>query len=216
MGVPFVCRGRQGVSGRDRAVAGWRMGPVAGALAAALVPAATTAQDGPVAPLPPASESALHPRSAFVQGAASERSSALTVGFTWALPQRLDWLGSHWRPHLEASAARWTPRDRSPGDPSHFTRIGLTPALRYSPQEGTSRWFLEAGVGLNLIGPVYRVGDKRFGSAFNFGDHVAIGWIPDSGRRQEVILRLQHFSNAGLRPPNPGENFLQLRWAWRF
>lgn len=202
--------------GIARSGIGWWMALAAGALAAVLVPATLRAQEGPVAPLPPASESAFHPRSAFVQGAASERSSALTVGFTWALPQRLGWLGSHWRAHLEASAARWTPRDRSPGDPSHFTRVGLTPALRYSPQEGASRWFLEAGVGLNLIGPVYRVGDKRFGSAFNFGDHVAIGWIPDSGRRHEVILRLQHFSNAGLRPPNPGENFLQLRWASRF
>lgn len=167
-------------------------------------------------PRDPEAADAFHPRSVFVQAAQGERSAAATLGLTWACPEHLDALGSHWRPHLEASVARWSPRGRFPEDPVHFTRIGLTPALRYTPQDGRSPWFVEFGVGLNLIGPVYRVRDKRFGSAFNFGDHLAIGWVPDAARRQEWILRVQHFSNAGLRAPNPGENFLQLRWAWRF
>jgi Lipid A 3-O-deacylase (PagL) len=32
----------------------------------------------------------------------------------------------------------------------------------------------------------------------------------------ELALRLQHFSNGGIRRPNPGETFLQLRYAWRY
>jgi len=44
------------------------------------------------------------------------------------------------------------------------------------------------------------------GVGFNFGEQ----------RQQEVALRLQHFSNAGLHNPNPGENFLEVRYAWRF
>lgn len=31
-----------------------------------------------------------------------------------------------------------------------------------------------------------------------------------------AALRLQHFSNASIRHPNPGENFVQLRYARRF
>ncbi len=31
------------------------------------------------------------------------------------------------------------------------------------------------------------------------------------GRPWEWLLRLQHFSNAGIEHPNPGENSVQLR-----
>jgi hypothetical protein len=31
-----------------------------------------------------------------------------------------------------------------------------------------------------------------------------------------VGLRLSHVSNAGIKEPNPGENFLQLRYARSF
>jgi len=31
-----------------------------------------------------------------------------------------------------------------------------------------------------------------------------------------VALRIQHFSNAGLSEPNPGANFVQLRYAYTF
>ena len=36
------------------------------------------------------------------------------------------------------------------------------------------------------------------------------------GYRHELALRLQHFSNAGIKHPNPGENFVQLRYAQGF
>ena len=32
----------------------------------------------------------------------------------------------------------------------------------------------------------------------------------------EVVLRAAHYSNAGVRHPNPGENFLQLQYLRRF
>jgi lipid A 3-O-deacylase len=37
------------------------------------------------------------------------------------------------------------------------------------------------------------------------------------GRREaaDLSLRLQHVSNAGIKEPNPGENFVQLRYARR-
>ena len=38
------------------------------------------------------------------------------------------------------------------------------------------------------------------------------------GARQEheLVLRVEHFSNAGIKHPNPGENFAQLRYTYRF
>ena len=32
----------------------------------------------------------------------------------------------------------------------------------------------------------------------------------------EISLRFEHHSNAAIKQPNPGENFLQLRYARRF
>ena len=32
----------------------------------------------------------------------------------------------------------------------------------------------------------------------------------------ELALRVQHYSNAGIRHPNPGENFVQLRGSFAF
>jgi hypothetical protein len=55
-----------------------------------------------------------------------------------------------------------------------------------------------------------RTREKRFSTAFNFGDHIGIGYRTGRG---EWSLRLQHFSNAGIDTPNPGEDFVQLRWS---
>ena len=32
----------------------------------------------------------------------------------------------------------------------------------------------------------------------------------------EIVLRAEHFSNAGIKPPNPGQNFLELRYVHHF
>jgi hypothetical protein len=40
---------------------------------------------------------------------------------------------------------------------------------------------------------------------------IAAATVLPAGHRLEVALRVEHFSNAGISHPNPGENFLQLR-----
>jgi lipid A 3-O-deacylase len=35
-------------------------------------------------------------------------------------------------------------------------------------------------------------------------------------RQHELQLRLEHVSNAGIKEPNPGANFVQLRYALHF
>ena len=72
------------------------------------------------------------------------------------------------------------------------------------------------GIGANYISPIYRTESKRFSTAFNFGDHAAVGRILGDHRQASVALRLQHFSNGGIDEPNPGENFTQLRYSYQF
>lgn len=45
---------------------------------------------------------------------------------------------------------------------------------------------------------------------------LGLGVSLGAQRRHELLLRLQHVSNAGLKQPNPGLNFLQLRYALHF
>ena len=40
------------------------------------------------------------------------------------------------------------------------------------------------------------------------------GWTLGDRKDQEIALRVQHFSNAGIKHPNPGEYFVQLRYSW--
>jgi len=35
-------------------------------------------------------------------------------------------------------------------------------------------------------------------------------------RRQEVMLRVQHLSNASIKSPNPGINYVQLRSGYHW
>jgi hypothetical protein len=94
--------------------------------------------------------------------------------------------------------------------------VGLTPVIRLQPAGRPSRWFAEIGVGANYIVPLYRTGHKQFSTKFNFGDHFGVGRQFGERRQHEFMVRAQHFSNAGIEHPNPGENFVQLRYSRRF
>ncbi len=48
------------------------------------------------------------------------------------------------------------------------------------------------------------------------GDHVGVGYAFGAARNDEIALRAEHFSNAGIKHPNPGQNFLELRYTHYF
>jgi hypothetical protein len=156
------------------------------------------------------------PDSFFAQvGAAEKATSAYTVGATW------NW---NWSRQLriglvtgytEATVGRWETEDPGAGS-NWFTQAGVTPVLRLFPPLGDHRWFAEIGIGANYISPIYRTEGKRFSTEFNFGDHAAFGRILGDRGQASVALRIQHFSNAGIDAPNPGENFAQLRYSHQF
>lgn len=137
-----------------------------------------------------------------------------TVGATW------DW---HWQRetargtftgYTEVAVGRW--RTTGTEDDRGYTRFGVTPVLRVYPRSIGGGWFGEIGIGANVISPMYRNGGDRFSTTFNFGDHLAVGRRFGVDGQQELAVRFEHFSNAGIRHPNPGQNLLQLRYAYRF
>ena len=155
-------------------------------------------------------------RQAFVQAGVAEDAQALVVGLTQPWSWQRDFAAGRASGYWEASFGRWSSElDDGQRSSAWVTQLGVTPVLRWQPRTWGERGFVEAGIGANLLLPIYRSRDKRFSTAFNFGNHIAIGWRLGAQRRHEIALRVQHFSNAGIRHPNPGEDFVQLRWAWR-
>jgi hypothetical protein len=157
-----------------------------------------------------ATSAALAPDAYFAQVGRARETSTVTLGLQW------DWHRT-WRPsesslvsaYGELSMGHW--RADQGGGRAIVTQIGFTPAFRYWPSGSRSGWFFEGAVGVNVLTPVYRTRHKRFSTAFNFGDHVALGYRMPGASGWEWSLRLQHFSNAGIEHPNPGEDFVQLR-----
>jgi hypothetical protein len=178
------------------------------ALAATLVDARAATQSG--------TKPAWAPDKWFVQAGVAEGTRMGAVGAMWQAPWLRDYEWGNVTGYFELSLGRWVSHlDDGTRSSAWVTQVGITPVLRWQPFR-SSRWFTEAGIGVNLLDPIYRSSDKRFSTAFNFGDHVGIGVQFGEARAQELTLRLQHFSNAGIKDPNPGENFVQLRYSSRF
>lgn len=149
----------------------------------------------------------------FLQLGGNAGAVSATVGAGWALGWQRE---TRWGPldsRLEFSMGRWR-SDGTPGEPRHRTsQLGLMPLLRLRPPGWWPGWGIEAGIGVDLLNPAYQRAHKRFSTRYNFGEQL--GLVYQAGAAHELSLRLQHDSNAGLRKPNPGENFLQLRYAYR-
>lgn len=156
------------------------------------------------------------PSAVFVQAGSAAHTHEVTLGLMW------DWSGRWPLAHGEvsgywdASVSRWSYPSADGRRAAWLAQIGATPVLRWRANEGLSPWFAEVGIGATFTTNVYETSSKRFSTRFNFGDHLAIGRNFGPGREHELALRLEHFSNAGIKHPNPGENFLQLRYVRRF
>ncbi|MGH8150310.1 MAG: acyloxyacyl hydrolase [Steroidobacteraceae bacterium] len=153
----------------------------------------------------------LAPASVFVQERMGDQKTQATVmGVTWMLPLNCEFRFRRLGAYAEVAIGRWHTDGRN-GATSRPTQISAIPNLRFYPSNASTR-FTEIGVGPSYIGPLFRTGHKRISTEFNFDDRIANG--PDFGH-SEVSLRADHFSNAGIGHPNPGEDFAQLRYAYR-
>lgn len=108
----------------------------------------------------------------------------------------------------EIGVSYWTADgSRSPSQAWQFSAI---PMFRWWT---TERFYIEAGIGVTALTRT-RFADKNIGSAFQFGDHIGAGFLLT--RHDRIGLRLSHFSNAGIKRPNPGLDTLQLTYTYQF
>ncbi len=164
----------------------------------------------------PAAAEGLRPSGYFVQGGVAEgRTWNASVGLTWPWAWKARLLGTEIGGVTEAYIAHWDTPSAS-GGRRGFTQVGVVPLLRMRFDQGRSPWFAEAGVGVSAMDHHFVTTSKQFTTSFNFVDVVGVGRSFGQARGQEIGLRLQHVSNAGIRVPNPGQNFVQLRYAAAF
>jgi lipid A 3-O-deacylase len=136
-----------------------------------------------------------------------------TIGLRWPMQSSFwdgrvtgawDVYASHWKTNAQAGL------DQS------YAEIGLVPMFRYRFDGGQSPWFVEAGIGVSYLDKTYYTPTGHFSTQWNFSDHLGVGLSFGQQRHQSVGLYVKHVSNAGLRQPNPGESFVQLRYIYGF
>ncbi|MDF1482847.1 acyloxyacyl hydrolase [Extensimonas sp. H3M7-6] len=156
-------------------------------------------------------------RSIYVEagGSLDNNGSASTAVLGLSLPmQQKLWggrIGMAWNFYLGG----WD-GDAREGQRKYYAQIGVVPMFRYHFNDGSSPWFVEGGIGASYMHKTYQVGDKRFGTRWNFSDHLGVGRVFGDQHEQELGLYVKHVSNAGFKKPNPGETFLELRYAHAF
>ncbi|QYF95468.1 acyloxyacyl hydrolase [Massilia sp. PAMC28688] len=161
------------------------------------------------------------PAIAAVEHAALEAGSGTRVQMVRASVQvpwgRPMWQsnGTHIAAHWDFSIAQWrgTAYRNVPGDNQHITDIGVTPTFRFQ-RDSARGWYGEGAIGYHLLSALYDNDGSRLSTAFQFGDHLGVGYVFNNG--WDASLKVQHFSNGGIKRPNSGANFLVLRVARPF
>ena len=162
----------------------------------------------------PAAAEGWRPAGYYVQVGIGDMSTwDASVGLTWPWAWKGSLLGIQVGGVTEAYGAHWDAPGADDGRRG-FIQVGLVPVFRLRFAQGSSPWFAEAGVGISMMNRHFETPEKHFTTAFNFVDVLGIG--RSFGNGQEIGVRAQHVSNAGIRSPNPGQNFLQLRYAAAF
>jgi hypothetical protein len=138
-------------------------------------------------------------------GAAFRGFGELASGGAWRLSH-------HWKLGLSAWNSKRT----------GFRHDELWTAWTYNvlrvemPSAGPVVPFAELGLGAHLLSKT-RIHARRFSTAFQFGEQVALGVRFGPGHAYSVAARLAHVSNASIKSPNDGVTFtgVAFNFDWR-
>jgi len=122
--------------------------------------------------------------------------------------------GRHLSGYWEANLGLWrlNAYDNVRGRNKNIGTIGLTPVFRYQ-NDNKLGLYAEIGIGINLFSSLYKNEDKVLSTAFQFGDHLGVGYTT---AKWDFGLKYQHYSNASIKSPNAGANWLIAKAAYRF
>ncbi|HYC45954.1 MAG TPA: acyloxyacyl hydrolase [Burkholderiales bacterium] len=137
------------------------------------------------------------------------------IGVQWELKKPLlqfqNWqLGTY----FDLAVGYWHQSDVNPGRNEDILDLGFTPVLRL---QGNGRVgpYAEVGLGAHLLSHT-TIGETRMSTAFQFGNHVGLGYRFGARSHYDLSYRFQHLSNASIKRPNGGINFHQVRLQYWF
>ena len=137
----------------------------------------------------------------------------LSVQWDWnkRLLQFSGWhLGGYW----DLAAGYWNRGSVRADQHKDLYDLGFTPVFRLQP-DGIAGPYVEAAIGFHLLSRT-SIGDKNMSTNFQFGDHVGLGYRFGTKQSYDFSYRFQHLSNGGIKNPNPGINFHQIRLQYHF
>lgn len=123
--------------------------------------------------------------------------------------------GNHVAMYWEFNVAQWRANywKSVPGAKKNFWDIGATPVLRWQ-RDSRKGLYGEFGIGYHYLTAYYDNDGNKMSTRFEFGDHIGAGYVFDNG--MDLSLKIQHFSNAGIKKPNTGANFIVAKVAMPF
>ncbi|GGC80240.1 acyloxyacyl hydrolase [Undibacterium terreum] len=129
--------------------------------------------------------------------------------------QWLQYNGMHVGGYWDVTLAQWhnTAYKGVADATQNITDIGVTPVFRLE-SDSKKGFYGEAAIGFHLMSHVYNNNGRPFSTAFQFGDHIGVGYVFNNG--WDVALKAQHFSNGGIKHPNPGANLAVLKVGHSF
>jgi lipid A 3-O-deacylase len=139
------------------------------------------------------------------------------VNAQWDWKKRLVEMGRvHIGGYWETTFGYWDNNSAAKSHDAIFD-VGITPVFRLQPNNlsGFSA-YAELAVGFHLLSRTSVSPQRQFGSAFQFGDHVGAGLRFGEKGQFDLGYRYQHLSNAGIKGPNQGINFHQIRLQYHF
>ena len=154
--------------------------------------------------------------STSIEVGGGEKVQLLRLGTQWDWKNISWWQsnGTHIGGYWDLSIANWRENSYNGTDTKrNFIDIGFTPVFRFQ-RDDKKGFYAEAGVGVNLFSELYNNNGKELSTAFQFGDHIGTGYVFANGI--DLGIKLQHFSNGGIKEPNGGQNFAVVKLAYHF
>ena len=137
------------------------------------------------------------------------------IGLQWDWNKK--WLqtgGWHVGGYWDLSAGYWDAGTVPAGRNASIVDIGLTPVFRIQ-QNDMRGLYGEIAVGFHLLSHT-TIGSKTLSTAYQFGDHLGAGYRFGDKGQYDLSYRYQHLSNGGIKKPNNGITFNQIRFQYHF
>ena len=137
----------------------------------------------------------------FGRGADDADIDVVRLAYRRTLPNDSRW----WVPTLvELGGGIWRVPDFA-GTTQRFD-LHATPVWRGD----FARTYVEGGIGVYLLSQIINNDATHMSTSFEFGSHIGAGLRLGERGETRVGIALQHLSNAGIKEPNGGVNFVLL------